>query len=128
MPLLTAALAYFALVFAAGFALGTARVLLLAPRLGETGAVALELPVMIALSWLSASWVLRRRPLPPGAPRLAMGAVAFALLMGAEAALAVLAFGQTPAAWAAALATPPGALGLAGQILFALIPWLHGRR
>lgn len=128
MPVLAAALAYWALVFAAGFALGTARVLLLAPRLGETGAVALELPVMLALSWLAARAVLRRRPLPPGTPRLAMGGLAFVFLMGAEAALGILAFGQPPAAWAAALATPPGTLGLAGQTAFALIPWLQGRR
>lgn len=86
MPVLTAALAYSALVFAAGFALGTLRVLLLAPRLGEMAAVALELPVMLVLSWVAARAVLRRRPLPPGA------------------------------------------LGLGGQALFALIPWLQGRR
>lgn len=128
MPVLTAALAYWALVFAAGFALGTLRVLLLAPRLGETAAVAAELPVMLALSWYAAGAVPRRRPLPPGGPRLAMGALAFTLLLGAEAALGILAFGQAPAAWAAALATPPGALGLGGQALFALIPWLQGRR
>lgn len=123
-----AATVYFGAVFAAGFVLGTLRVLVLAPRLGDLGAVAVELPVMLALSWVIAARVLRRHPLPPGGPRLAMGALAFALLLLAEAALAYLLAGQTPAGWAASLATAPGLLGLAGQIAFALMPWLQGRR
>lgn len=41
-----AGLAYFAVVFAAGFALGVLRVLFAMPILGETVAVLFELPVM----------------------------------------------------------------------------------
>ena len=44
------ALVYVAAVFAAAFVLGTLRVLLVAPRLGELAAVALELPVVLCLS------------------------------------------------------------------------------
>jgi hypothetical protein len=118
------ALAYFAAVFAAGFALGTLRTLWLAPRTGDLAAVALELPVMLALSWLAAGAVLRRWPLPRGTPRLAMGGGAFVLLMLAEAGLAA-ATGTPPAAWAAGLLAPAGALGLAGQAAFAAIPALR---
>jgi hypothetical protein len=120
-----AGLAYAGLVFAAGFVLGTVRVLALAPAVGPLAAVALELPVMLALSWIAARIVLARLPVParPG-PRLAMGAVALAALLGAEAALGVLGFGQSLAAWAAGLVTPEGMLGLAGQGLFALLPRL----
>lgn len=119
---LTAALAYWALVFAVGFALGTLRVTLLAPAIGPFAAVACEVPVMLLASWWGAKVVLRHWPLPDRAARLAMGALALAVLMVAEAALARLAFGQSLSDWTAQLATAPGALGLAGQVVFALIP------
>jgi hypothetical protein len=121
---LTAALAYFAIVFAAGFALGTVRVTLVEPRIGPLAAVASELPLMLVVSSWGARAVLGRWPLPDRAARLVMGAMAFALLMGSEALLAWLALGQPLAKWMATLATVPGALGLAGQVGFALIPAL----
>ncbi len=52
MRAVLAGVLYFGLVFALGFILGTLRVLVLEPRLGSTGAVLLELPVMLAASWL----------------------------------------------------------------------------
>ena len=74
--------AYFAVVFAAGFVLGTVRVLLLIPRLGALTSVLLELPLMLAISWMACGWALRRFRVPPRIPpRLTMGATAFALLM-----------------------------------------------
>jgi hypothetical protein len=126
---LSAALAYFATVFAAAFALGTLRTLVFAPWLGALPAVLMELPLVLGFSWLAADRVLRRWPVAAGGPRalLAMGLLAFALLMLAEAALATLAFRQTLADWAASLITPEGAAGLAGQIAFALIPFTRGR-
>lgn len=122
MPL-APALAYALPVFAAGFVLGTLRVLWLAPMVGPFTAVAMELPVILAVSWFTAGRVLRRWPMPAAA-RLATGALAFVILLACEAALS-LAFGRTLRAFAADLATPPGALGLAGQIVFALIPRLR---
>ena len=107
--------AYFGLVFAAGFILGTLRVLVVLPLTGELAAVLMELPVMLGLSWLAAGWVLARMPLWRGG-RAAMGAWAFALLMLAEAALSVLVFGRSLAEHAALWVGAPGALGLAGQI------------
>jgi len=128
-PAVKAALAYFALVFAAGFALGALRVLALAPRLGELVAVLLELPLMLAVSWAACGWALRRFAVSRAWPaRLAMGALAFVLLMAAELALAVAAFGQAPAAWLAALSTPAGAAGLLGQLAFALTPLVRHKR
>src|SRR5215831_14613693 len=82
---LKAALVYFASVFAVGFALGPARTLLLAPHIGATLAVLLELPIILFASWLLCRWVLRRFSVERGLEhRIAMGAVAFALLMSAE--------------------------------------------
>ena len=73
--------------------------------------------------------VSSRKPSPPAAagPRLAMGGVAFALLMVAEFTLSLTAFGSTPGAFFASFATPAGVLGLAGQVVFGLWPWWLGR-
>lgn len=122
MPILRAATAYWALVFAAGFVLGTVRTLWLAPAVGPLAAVAIELPIMLVLSWLAARMVLRRWPPVSQGAALATGALAFALLLGAELALA-LALGGTARGWLASLASAPGLLGLAGQAAFALLPW-----
>ena len=128
MGLLRAALAYFLPVFALGFVLGTLRTLWLAPALGEVPAVAAELPVMLAASWLLARRVVRRYAITATGAALAIGLIAFALLLLAELALAMTLAGQTPADWAAGLTRPAGALGLAGQALFALLPAMARNR
>jgi hypothetical protein len=124
---LKAGAVYFLLVFAAGFALGALRVLATAPALGETGAVILELPFMLTVSWIACGFVLRRFAVPP-APilRLAIGTFAFALLMIAEAGLSVLLVGRTLAGHFALYKLPPAYLGLIAQIAFALMPVLRG--
>jgi hypothetical protein len=124
--LLIAACVYFGIVFALAFVLGVLRVTLVAPQVGALAAVALEVPVILGISWAVAGWIARWWPRPP-LQRLAMGAVAFALLMAAEMAMSRFLFGQTLAQFLAAIATAPGALGLAGQIAFALIPVLRGQ-
>jgi hypothetical protein len=119
--------AYFALVFLVGFALGVVRVGLLIPRVGTFWAVLCELPVILTASWFVCGWVLRRFAVPAQAGhRIAMGAVAFVLLITAEVLLAT-AFGQSPSAYLAKFETPEGALGLAGQVVFGLFPWLRLR-
>lgn len=118
---LVAGAAYFAIVFAAGFALGTLRTLVILPAVGETGAVALELPVMLMICWSSAGVVVRRWPLAVGG-RIAVGLLAFSHLQAAELGLFVFAFGRDLAGYMARLATLPGALGLVGQLAFAAFP------
>lgn len=126
MAILRAATRYAAIVFAIGFLLGTVRVLLIAPRLGALGATLIELPVMLAASWIVCGRVLRRLPLSAPGARLAMGAIAFVLLIGAEVALGVFGFGRTLPDQIAAMATPAGLAGLAAQIGFGLFPLLRG--
>jgi len=125
---LKAAAAYFVPVFTIAFMLGAFRVTVLVPRLGEWLAVMMELPVMLTAAWFICRRVVRHFSVPAAAgPRLAMGGAAFALLMVVEFTLAVAAFGRTPGAFFAGLATPAGLLGLAGQAVFGLWPWWQGR-
>lgn len=123
-----AALAYLAVVFAVAFLLGTIRVLWLIPRMGELWAVLIEVPLLLALSWVVAGAVLRRRPLVGLASRAAMGATAFAGLMALELAVGRFGFGQSLAGMLAAMGQPAGLIGLAGQIGFALIPAIRQPR
>ncbi len=124
MPVVVrAALAYFLPVFAVAFVLGVLRLYVVIPLTGPLIAVALEVPVILGLSWLVAGRVLQRWPRAQP-HRLVMGALSFLLLMLAELALAT-AFGETPGQFLAAMATPHGALGLSGQLGFALIPALR---
>ncbi len=127
MRLASAGLAYWAVVFALGFVLGTIRVLWLAPLVGVVPATLIELPVMLTASWLAAGWLVRRFAIMRGSEALVMGGLAFGLLMAAECALAVGLMGQTPAQWLADLRQPHALLGLAGQLVFALIPWWRVR-
>ena len=115
---------YWAGVFALAFVLGIGRTLWLAPRIGAFSAVLCEVPLVLAASWWWARRLFERRPLPSRAAAFAMGGLAFALLIMAEVALSVIAFGISPSDWAASLAAPVGALGLAGQLGFALMPGL----
>jgi ABC-type uncharacterized transport system permease subunit len=121
--------AYFAIVFAVGFALGTVRTLFIAPRLGEQLAVVIELPLMLGASWLACGWAVRRWQVAAAArPRLTMGAVAFALLMIAEVTLSLTAFDLSLADYLRNLLTPHGLTGLAGQVIFALMPLFYRGR
>lgn len=120
---LRAGVVYFAIVFAVGFVLGTIRVLVLAPRLGETGGVAVELPVMLSVSWIVCGRLLERSSVRRRwGDRLAMGFVAFVLLMAAELGVSVLAFGRSVAEHLGTYRSGGAALGLAAQVIFAAFP------
>jgi hypothetical protein len=122
--LVPAALVYFALAFAAGFALGLIRVPFLVPALGERVAMALEAPFLLTACFFAARWTTARFAVPPtlGA-RLGLGALALALLLAIELGVPALQ-GQMPAQYLAA--RDPGAVALFGLLLlgFALLPAL----
>ena len=123
--MLRAGALYFLGVFALGFVLGTIRVLWLAPAIGAFAAVSVELPLMLGFAW----WLSSRLALSLGTwQRIGMGAFAFVLLMLAEAAVGLFALGLSPVAYLAGLLTPEGKVGLAGQLVFALLPWLQRPR
>ena len=123
-----AGFAYVVVIFALGFALGTVRVLVLVPAIGETVAVLLELPVMISACWVVAGFLTRRFiERGHGSGGVVMGAAAFALLMVAELVVAVSVFDRSLSEQLAHWLTVAGAVGLSGQIAFAVFPWLQVR-
>jgi hypothetical protein len=123
MRVALAAITYWAVVFALGFVLGTVRVLWVIPRVGLMPATLLELPIILTASWFASGWILRRFAIASRGEALILGVLAFAILMAAECALAGVLSGETPAQWLAGLRQPHALLGLAGQAVFALLPW-----
>src|SRR5215468_9464757 len=76
---------YAIIVFVIGFILGTIRVLLVAPRLGETTAVIIEAPIMLAASWFVCRWCVDRLDVGRKVTaRALLSLVAFLVLMSAE--------------------------------------------
>lgn len=126
MTAIKAGAAYFAIIFALGFVLGTIRVLILLPHVGEMTAVLMEGPFILAASWFVCGTLIRRFVVAARmAPRLVMGAAALALLLLAELLLGVYGFGRTLSEHFAHYGTAPGAIGLAGQFLFGVFPILR---
>jgi hypothetical protein len=126
---LQAGIAYFGVVFALGFVLGTLRVLVLAPTLGSTGAVLVEIPVMLMVSWIVCGWLIARFAVPPNlGDRLLMGAPAIGLLLMAELGVSVLAFGRSVTEHIATYRETDALLGLAAQIAFAIFPVVRDQK
>ena len=117
---------YFAIVFASGFVLGTVRVLLIAPRLGQTAAVLLEAPFILTVSWAVCRRCIDRFGVKDEfSSKMAMGCVAFALLQCADLGVSVFLFNETPGAFFQAFSSTPGAIGLLAQVAFGLFPSLQ---
>ncbi|TGK08982.1 hypothetical protein EHO60_13220 [Leptospira fletcheri] len=117
---------YFLGIFTLGFLLGTVRTLVLAPKIGATIAVLIELPVILSMSWLFCGYLIRRFAIfRAWQVLLFSGAFSLVLLFITEFSLSVFAFGQTPESYFAGFRTVHGRIGLLGQITFALIPVAH---
>ena len=115
-------------VFTIGFAFGAIRVVLLVPRLGNTAAVLLEAPFMLAVSWKMSRWSAKNHGLlTDTSGALLMGAIAFAVLMFAELSTSVLCFDKTVWEYIASFWSVPGAIGFAAQLCFAGFPFLQAR-
>ena len=117
------ALAYYSIIFAFAFGLGAARGLIIAPLIGETTAVLIEILILLLASRMVARRLVHNRHFS-FAQLLFVGAVAFGLTMVSEAALAGVIRHQSLSQWANSLTSPLGLVGLAGQIGFALMPTL----
>lgn len=118
-----AGLLYALALFAIGFALALVRIPILAPRIGETAAVLIELPIMLYAAWRVSRALVRREALPHNG-RVLMGTIYFPTLLLFELLLGV-ALGGTASTILAGWFAMPGALGLAAQALAALFPRFH---
>ena len=124
-----AGLAYFALAFAAGFLLGTIRVLAIAPRVGERAAELLEAPPMLVVVVAAARFVVRRFvPQAPLAARVAVGALGLTLLLAVEFTVVLSLRGLSLAEYFASRDPVSGAVYVALLAAFAAMPALAGRR
>jgi hypothetical protein len=121
--ILKAAVAYFLVVFAPAFLMGTLRVLWIAPAIGELGAVIAELPVILLISWMACKFVVRHFSIAACLrDRIAMGGMAFLLLMATELTISVVFFNQTASDYFGQFHNPVSLLGLMGQVAFAAVP------
>jgi hypothetical protein len=126
---LLAASVYFLALFSLGFALGTIRVLLIAPRFGPLAATAAEVPIMLIAAFWACRWSIRRWRVPSAiTTRLAMVLWFLVLLFVFETGLGAALFGRTMTEQWAVLATSAGLIGLAAQFIAALLPTVVGRR
>jgi hypothetical protein len=116
---------YAIIVFLIGFILGTIRVLLLAPRLGETIAVIVEAPVILAASWFVCRWCVDRLDVRRTvSARSLMGLVAFLVLMSVEVGMGAV-FGRSLVDQLDSYGYSAGAISLAAQVIFAMFSVLQ---
>jgi hypothetical protein len=129
MQVLKGSALYFAVVFSAGFALGTARVLSLVPRFGTRVAELMEAPIMLIVTVLAARWAARRFSLPPTpAIRLSIGFVALGFMLFAEFTLVLWFRGITIGDYIKSRDPVAGTVYLVMLGLFTVIPLLVARR
>ncbi len=128
MRILQAAVLYFLMVFGAGFVLGTGRVLLLVPLLGEKTAELLEMPLMLGIILSAARWIVRYRvDKHRRAPALSVGFIAMGLVLIADLAVGMLLRGMSAAEVFLHRDPVAGAAYYASLVLFAAMPALLAR-
>ncbi len=116
---------YYLIVFSFAFLMGVLRTLAVAPLIGQTKAVLLEVPIVIAVSWVAARLLLRNISFSV-VQLMVSGTTAFALTMASEAALAKSLQDQNFTDWATSLVSPLGLVGVVAQLIFAVMPLLVG--
>ena len=121
---------YFALVFTAGFILGTIRVLVLEPEIGARYAELLEMPVMLLVIYLSARFVVSKMvPIRAAMPYVILGVVALALLLLVEFTLVLGLQGISISHYLDSRDEIAFSAYLLSLLIFALMPWIiHARK
>ena len=121
-----AALVYFAIVLGTGFVLGVFRVPVLVPRFGERWAELAEMPIMAAVIFFAAGYILRRFPeiALPGQSLIA-GFLALAFSVTAELGLAIALQDKTLAEFISSRDKVSGSVYIALLLVFAIMPRLR---
>jgi hypothetical protein len=121
-----AGLAYFAIVLGTGFVLGVVRVPFLVPRLGERWAELAEMPIMAAVIYGAAGYILRRFPdIATRRKSLLAGVLALALSVAAELALATVLQDRTLGEFIGSRDKVSGSVYVALLLVFAVMPRLR---
>lgn len=126
MAVLRPAGVYFALVFGAGFALGIGRTLWLVPAVGVRTAELLEMPLMLAVTVFAARWIVVHFRLATRRSRLAVGALALAVMVAIEIGMAYALQGLDPVAFVQTRDPVSGSVYAALLVLFGCMPALLG--
>lgn len=125
MPILKAGGLYFALVFGAGFLLGTIRVLWLVPAVGTRAAELLEMPLMLLAIILAARWVTRYFSVPRTASiRLGVGGIALAPILVLDFSVVLWIRGLSISQYIEQFDSVAGTAYFMMLGVFAIMPWL----
>ena len=129
MPILKTGVLYFALVFGAGFVLGTVRTLWIVPRVGTRAAELMETPIMLVVTVVGARWTVVHLavPLVPSA-RLEMGGIALVRLLVAGFGLVLWLRGLSISGYLATRDPVSGTVYYAMLAVFAIMPLLVAGR
>jgi hypothetical protein len=127
--ILKAGLLYFAIVFGAGFALGSVRTLWIVPRLGTRIAELMETPIMFVIVVAAARWIVRHLAVPPmPSRRIGMGCIGLGLSLAAEIALVLWLRGLSIREYLASRDPVSGTVYYLMLGVFATMPLLVARR
>jgi len=129
MQIQKAGLLYFALVFGAGFVLGSIRILWVVPRFGARMAELMETPIMFVVTIAAARWIVRRLAVPSvPSRRLAMGCIALGLMLIAEFTLVLWLRSLSIGEYLSSRDPLSGTVYYAMLAVFAIMPLLVARR
>ena len=129
MQILKAGVLYFALVFGAGFVLGSIRILWVVPRFGARMAELMETPIMFVVTIVAARWMVRRLAVPPKvSSRLGMGCVGLGLMLVAEFTLVLWLRGLSIREYLASRDPVSGTVYYVMLGVFCIMPLLVARR
>jgi len=125
MQVVKAGVLYFALVFGAGFVLGTIRTLWVVPRFGTRMAELMEMPIMLAVTIVAARWTVLRLSVPMmWSARLEMGCIALVLMLIAEFGFVLWIRGLSIKEYFSTRDPVSGAAYYLLLIVFAIMPFL----
>ncbi len=125
-----AGVVYAVAVFGLAFLTGALRTV----AISSTGAppvlgVAIELPVLLLMSWVICGLLLERMQAPAeSSVRMLMGVTALIVMVSGEFALSALVIGRSLPDFLASYERPEALLGLIGQLAFAAFPVIRMRR
>ncbi len=129
MQILKAGTLYFALVFGAGFVLGTIRTLWVVPSVGMRKTELMEAPLMFVITIVAARWVVGRFSLPRrSVTRLGVGFVALGFLLVAELGFVLWLQGMTIREYIASRDPVAGTMYIVMLGIFAVMPLFVARK